>query len=99
MNLFNQPEFNGSDYISEVDRVRLTGQIKRIFDCMKDSRFRTLGEIEAITGDGQSSISAQLRNMRKERFGLHTVLKCRRHDAGLFEYQLIENKSTRGHTP
>ena len=99
MDLFNQPDFNGSDYIPEMDKVRLTGQIERIFDCMKDSKFRTLSEIEAITKDGQASVSAQLRNLRKERFGLHTINKQRRHEAGLFEYQLIINSSTRGHTP
>ena len=98
-NLFNQPDFDGSDYDSKLDRVRLTGQIERIFDCMADGKFRTLGEIEAITKDGQSSISAQLRNLRKERFGLHTVLKRRRYEAGLFEYKLEVNQSTRGHTP
>ena len=99
MDLFTQPDFNGSDYVPELDRVRLTGQIKRIFECMKDGRWRTLSEIEAITNDGQASVSAQLRNCRKERFGKHTVLKRRRHEAGLFEYQLIVNQSTRGYTP
>jgi len=89
---FNQ-RFNGPDYVEELDQVRLTGQISRIFDLMKDGLWRTLPEIEASTGDGQSSISAQLRHLRKRRFGLHTVDKRRRGEpmSGLWEYQLIVN--------
>jgi hypothetical protein len=90
LNLFNQPEFNGSDYDSKFDKERLTGQLKRVFNCMIDGRFRTLQEIELITGDPQASISAQLRHLRKKRFGSHIVNKQPRGDRrnGLFEYQL-----------
>jgi Fic family protein len=90
---FNSKElrFNGSDYEPEFDNERLTGQIKRIYDLMKDKNWRTLGEISDITGDPQASISAQLRHLRKKRFGLHTVNKRNRGDRenGLFEYQLV----------
>lgn len=86
--------FNGSDYIPAKDDKRLTGQILRVFDCMKDGVFRTLGEIESITGDPQASISAQLRHMKKIRFGSHTINKRARgaRENGLWEYQLIVNK-------
>jgi len=36
---------NGPDYVPELDQVRLTGQIQRVFNCMSDKRGRTLGEI------------------------------------------------------
>jgi len=87
---FNQ-RFNGSDYVPELDQKRLTGQIKRVYELMRDGKFRTLGEIEKITNDPQASISAQLRHLRKKRFGGFTVNKRRRGDRenGLFEYQLI----------
>ena len=79
--------FNGPEYVKERDNPRLTGQIKRIYDLMKDGRWRTLAQIEHATLDNQASISAQLRHLRKERFGGHTV--NRRHVAGgLFQYQL-----------
>jgi len=83
--------FDGSDYVPELDDKRLTGQLLRIFDLMKDGLWRTLSEIESYTGYPQSSISAQLRHLRKERFGGHTVNKRRMGDRtnGLFEYQLI----------
>jgi len=85
--------FDGPDYNPDLDRKRLTGQIKRIFDCMLDGRWRTLGEIRAITGDPEASISAQLRHLRKRRFGGHLIEKRRRGDetVGLFEYKLIPN--------
>lgn len=91
----NQTEidFEGPDYVREFDQSRLTGQILRVFNLMKDARWRTLGEIADMTGDPQASISAQLRHMRKEKWGLHTVDKRRRGDesVGLFEYKLIVN--------
>lgn len=83
--------FDGSDYEPDYDDVRLTGQLLRIFNVMKDGIPRTLGEIEALTGDPQASISAQLRHLRKRRFGSHVVRKQVRgaREHGLFEYQLL----------
>ena len=93
MDLFQQAYFDGAEYDPKSDDTRLTGQIKRVWECMKDSRWRTLREIEDITGDPQASISAQLRHLRKLRFGLHTINKRPRgeRENGLFEYQLIIN--------
>lgn len=88
MDVYN---FDGDTYVAEHDLARLTGQILRIYDAMRDGVYRTLPEIEALTGDGQASISAQLRNLRKTRFGGHTVNKRARGERsrGLFEYQLV----------
>ena len=82
--------FEGSDYSKSLDKKRLTGQILRVFHVMKDGKFRSLKEIETMLGDPQASISAQLRNLRKDRFGGYNVNKRRRGDrtSGLFEYQL-----------
>lgn len=83
--------FDGSDYLPLFDQKRLSVQFLRIFECMKDAKWRTLGEISEVTKDPQASISAQLRHMRKERFGMHEINKRRRGDPslGLYEYQLI----------
>jgi hypothetical protein len=88
-----EPHFNGSDYLPELDHKRLNNQIDRVFRLMKDQRWRTLQEIAEATLDPQASISAQLRHLRKDRFGNHTINKRRRGNpgAGLFEYQLIPN--------
>jgi len=85
-----KPRFDGSEYHPSVDDARLTGQLKRIFDLMADGLWRTLEEIEAVTGDPPASISAQLRHLRKKRFGSHIVDKRPRGDRvlGLWEYSL-----------
>ncbi len=89
-----QPElrFDGPAYEPEFDQARLTGQILRIQTLMSDGQWRTLGEIEAATGDPQASVSAQLRHLRKARFGAHVVERRHRGDraAGLWEYRLTK---------
>lgn len=101
LDIFHQPapdfrniEFNGADYSSEFDQKRLSGQIERVYNLMKDGKYRTLDEISKLTGDPHASISAQLRHLRKARFGSHTVNKQNRgnRENGLFEYQLIINQ-------
>lgn len=93
-------DFDGPAYRPEHDRDRLTGQLKRIVDVTKDGEWRTLEEIAEATHDPEASISAQLRHLRKPRFGSHTVLKRRRGDpkSGTWEMKLILNKSL-GDTP
>jgi hypothetical protein len=90
---FENPRFDGSDYVRTRDDVRLKGQLLRVWDCMSDGKWRTLGEISRFTGDPESSVSAQLRHLRKERFGSHTVEKEYR-EFGLFVYRLIINKES-----
>jgi hypothetical protein len=83
-------KFNGPDYVPDRDNTRLTYQQSRIIDCMKDGVWRTLGEISSSVGAPEASVSAQLRHLRKPRFGSHTVNK-RYIGQGLFEYQLEVN--------
>lgn len=82
--------FNGSDYDPERDDERLRGQILRIFEAMSDGKWRTIDEIEAITGDPKISIQSQLRHLRKERFGAYHVPKRRRggEESNLWEYRV-----------
>ncbi len=88
-----EADFNGSDYSPAIDNKRLRGQLLRIFELMKDGKWRTLNEIEAGTGDPAASISAQLRHLRKKRYGSHTLNKQPRGERahGLYEYSLIVN--------
>ena len=85
-----EPRFNGPEYEQVHDQARLTGQILRVYDLMKDGEWRTLGEIGEATGDPQASISAQLRHLRKPRFGSHVVERRARGERshGLYEYRL-----------
>lgn len=85
-----KPRFNGADYVPKRDDARLTGQLARIYSLMADGQWRTLAEIAAATGDPESSISAQLRHLRKPRFGSHVVERQHRGDGskGLYEYRV-----------
>jgi len=80
--------FDGDDYNHERDSERLTGQLLRIFEVVKDGKWRTLKEIAQHTGDPEASISAQLRHLRKPRFGSHEVEK-EYIDKGLYKYRVI----------
>lgn len=82
--------FSGPAYDPAFDKERLTKQIGNIFHLMIDGQWRTLGEIESLTGYGQASISAQLRHLRKPSFGFYNVERRRRGDRknGLYEYRV-----------
>jgi hypothetical protein len=89
LSAFQEPlRFDGVDYDSKRDNARLTGQLLRIWDVVCDEKWRTLREIANLTGDPEASISAQLRHLRKPRFGGHTVE--RQHiEGGLYKYRLL----------
>ena len=86
------PHFDGETYVPPLDHERLTKQLGRVEEAIADSQWRTLGELEVRTGDPQASISARLRDLRKEKFGGYTIERRRRGDAhcGLFEYRLVK---------
>jgi hypothetical protein len=83
------PRFDGADYVPARDDARLTGQLRRIVDVMRDGRWRSLREIADRTGDPEASISAQLRHLRKPRFGAHTVE--RRREGATYQYRVELN--------
>lgn len=83
--------FDGADYTPERDNARLTGQILRVWEVMKDGQWRTLRQIADITKDPEASISAQLRHLRKTRFGAHQVER-EYIDNGIYKYRLIINE-------
>jgi hypothetical protein len=74
--------------VNAADCARLEGQLRRIYELMVDGEWRSLADIERITGFPQASISAQLRHLRKTRFGSHSVEKRRRGESGTWEYQV-----------
>ena len=79
--------FDGVDYVPELDQVRLVGQMSRIWELMRDGRWRSLREIADATGSPEASASAQLRNFRKPRFGGHIVDR-QRIVGGLYKYRI-----------
>lgn len=84
------PHFNGAGYNTGEDHSRLSIQYQRIFTLMEDAEWRTLDQISALTTDPPASVSAQLRHMRKKRFGSH-VVERRYLGHGLYEYRLLVN--------
>ena len=77
------------------DEPRVTNLLERVYQIMRDRRFRTLEEIQAITGGSQAGISARLRDLRKgdatvNPFGPHEMVRERKGDPkrGLFQYKL-----------
>lgn len=82
--------FDGPEYVERFDHARLTGQLLRVYAVMRDGRWRTLDDLARSSGAPESSASAQLRHLRKQRFGSHLVEKRPRGDrsAGLWEYRL-----------
>ena len=86
--------FAGADYDPGRDDARLSGQMERIFDLMRDGAWRTLADIAEITSDPPASVSAQLRHLRKPRFGGYAVE--RRHlGEGLYQYRVCVSEAAR----
>lgn len=80
----------GPAYNERLDGERVHKQMDVIRDLMIDGKERTLQDIEALTGYPQSSISAQLRHLRKQRFGGYQVFKRRVGETGLYVYWLLK---------
>jgi len=89
MSEFNQIHlFDGADYNPERDGARLSKQLQKIYDLMKEGRWWTLRELEDATNYPQASISASIRNFRKDKFGGHTVER-EYVTNGIYKYKLI----------
>lgn len=85
--------FDGITYESDLDQSRLATQLIAVKKLMKDGEWRTLDEISLTVKGTIPAISARLRDLRKVKFGEHTVERRRAGYApGLFEYKLIVNK-------
>ena len=57
---------------------------------MKEGRWWTLRELEEETSYPQASISASIRNFRKDKFGGHTVER-EYVTNGIYKYKLVLN--------
>ena len=93
--------YGGKTFDPVHDEDRLNEQTVRIYRLMNDSKWRTLAEISQETHDPEASVSARLRDLRKENFGAFVVNRRRRGLAsgGLWEYQLQPPGSSVPHVP
>ncbi len=85
-------DFDGKHYDKTKDKARLTKQMQGVYECINSGDWKTVEEIADFTGYPQPSISAQLRNLRKEKFGGLNVKGRYRDRTRIFEYKLMENK-------
>jgi hypothetical protein len=82
--------FDGESYEPSRDYERMSGQLLRVFDLMKDGQWRTLEGIASQVSGSVAAISARLRDFRKAKFGSHTVER-KNIEGGLFVYRLVLN--------
>lgn len=84
--------FDGRTFEEDKDGQRLSRLLTAVKRCMQDGEWRTLAEIHRAIGyqGTEASVSARLRDLRKDKFGGYTVERRRRGEPsdGLFEYRV-----------
>jgi len=85
--------FDGATYDASRDYIRLHGLLLRVFRYMSDARWHLLRDIALACGGTEASCSARLRDLRKQKFGAHDVMREHLGD-GLYQYRLIINRSS-----
>lgn len=83
------PDFDGETYDHDRDHERLTSQLARVRALMSDGKWRTISQISANTMDPEASVSARLRDLRKDKFGALEVQRREASENGLFEYRVV----------
>jgi hypothetical protein len=82
--------FFGNTFDPAQDGKRLTRQVDRVFDLMRDGNWRTLAEIAKHVPGTETALSARLRGFRHPRNGGHTVERKRVEGcSGLWAYRLV----------
>jgi len=76
--------------VTEQDYIRLSNQLGRVYDLMKDGAWYTIDEVNKYAGGTPSCTSAHMRSLRKAKYGNHTVERKYLGD-GLYKYRLIPN--------
>ncbi len=79
---------DGETYHAGIDFAPLNKQQQRVYLAVRDGDWFTLRELSSKTGDPEASVSARLRDLRKDKFGGHTVNRRRRHGGRTWEYKL-----------
>lgn len=79
--------FDGESFDAGHDEQRLSGQLSRVRELMRDGRWRTLVEIARDAQGSAPGVSARLRDLRKHKWG-GWIVERRYVGRGLFEYRL-----------
>jgi hypothetical protein len=78
---------DGVTFDREADSARLGRLMAAVERAMGNRQWWTLAGLSRATGGPEASVSARIRDLRKPRFGGHTVER-RRCANGLWEYRL-----------
>jgi hypothetical protein len=78
---------DGETYNRGLDLNRLNAQSRRVYDVVAKGEWLTLRMIADQTGDPEASVSARLRDFRKDKFGAMNIER-KRGDNGLYWYRL-----------
>lgn len=80
--------FDGDTFNPEKDGQRLATQLYQVKKLMSDGQWRSLFDIADAVEAPEPSVSARLRDLRKTKFGGHTVERKRVH-GGTHLYRVI----------
>lgn len=84
----DEPDFDGASYDPTKDQKRLTGQLLRVFEAMRDCQWHDVASLCDLAQVSPLSITARIRDLRKPKFGSYTIERKRGNDKGLFLYRL-----------
>jgi hypothetical protein len=81
--------FDGRTFVQARDGGRLGKQMEAVLREMADGAWYTLQELSLATGAPEASVSARIRDLKKQRFGSHKIESeyVRR---GLWQYRMAE---------
>ena len=83
------PDFDGETYDTTRDHDRLSRQLRLVFTLIQDGQWRTPEDFEARLGERWASVSARLRDLRKDKFGGFCIVR-QSLGGGLFRYALCQ---------
>jgi hypothetical protein len=89
----DQALFDGVTFDPDKDGERLGAQARQVWSLMRDGAWRTLRDIATAIGAPEASVSARLRDFRKDKWGGMVVERRRRGEEtrGLWEYRVIRS--------
>lgn len=82
------PLFDGPG-VEPADEVRLVGLLGRVGKRMALGDWCTLAELASWCRGSEASVSARLRDLRKTRFGGHTIERRRTSTPGVWAYRMV----------
>jgi hypothetical protein len=78
---------DGETFDAERDSDRLGRQMTAVRACLSDGNWWTLARLSRAVGGSEASVSARIRDLRKDRFGGHTVERAYAGE-GVWKYRL-----------